>query len=97
MRARKEGDRVNAPEGSVVKPSRVAPIAPVNDGDARHHETGEPVDVLECDHACSDFCPSSPRSRRSSNTSRVQWMTNAQIAVGTAQTANCVGSTWIPF
>src|SRR6267154_452567 len=59
MRARKEGDRVDSPEGSVVEPSWVAPIAPANDGDARHHETAEPVDVLECDHACSGFLASS--------------------------------------
>src|SRR6266849_823129 len=97
MRARKKGDRVDRPEGCVVEASRVAPIAPVDDSDARHHETTEPVDVLESDHACSDFRPSSTRSRRSSSRSRVQWITNAQIAVGIAQIASCVGSTWIPF
>src|ERR1700716_1299933 len=97
MRACQEGNRVDAPEDRVVEAPWIRAITPVYDGNASHHETAQPIDMLKSYHACSDFFASSARSCRSSSKSRVQWTTNAQIAVGIAQIANCVGSTWIPF
>src|SRR5204863_192648 len=96
-RAEEKRDGVNPPERSVVEAPRIRCVPRVHNRDARHHQPAQPVDVLECYHALSDFLSTSARSFRSSRSRRVQWMISAHTAVGIAQIASCVGSTWIPF
>src|SRR6185437_9191869 len=99
-----KSDAVQRPECAVHIALAARAVAQVHRRDPEHHHAHQDVHELEADHAASAGVSDSARtasisraSDRSSNSSRVPWITKAQIAVGIAHTASCVASTMTPL